>query len=109
MPVASTTFASVERMLGYLGPEAIGWLLVDEAGRAVPQAAVGALLRSRHAVVVGDPLQIEPVTTLPTDLADRICAEFWVDPARWMAPAVYRPDARRSVHHARWGPSSAGV
>ncbi len=86
VPVVSSTFASVTRMLGYLPPETLGWLLVDEAGQAVPQAAVGAIMRSRRAVVVGDPLQIEPVTSLPTELAETICADFGIDPERWNAP-----------------------
>lgn len=88
VPVVSTTFASVTRMLGYLPPKSLGWLLVDEAGQAVPQAAVGALMRTRRAVVVGDPLQIEPVTSLPTELAETICRDFGVDQDRWNAPRV---------------------
>lgn len=63
-PVISTTFASVGSFLRDIKePNVLGTLIVDEAGQAPPQMAIGALYRSRRAVIVGDPKQVEPVVT----------------------------------------------
>ena len=63
-PVISSTFASVGRLLRDMKtPGCIGTLVIDEAGQAQPQMAVGALYRARKAIIVGDPKQVEPVVT----------------------------------------------
>ncbi len=63
-PVVSSTFASVGSLFKDVKESgAIGMLVVDEAGQAQPQMALGALFRSRRAVIVGDPKQVEPVVT----------------------------------------------
>lgn len=67
IPVISSTFASFSRMCKNLGAEILGHLFIDEAGQALPQAAVGAIYRSRHVMVVGDPSQIKPVLTLDSN------------------------------------------
>ncbi|MCS4532899.1 ATP-binding protein [Neisseria montereyensis] len=104
IPIVSTTFASVNRMFSRLAPESLGWLLVDEAGQAAPQAAVGAMLRTKRAVIVGDPLQIEPVVTLPNSLTEKICAFFGVDPLKYNPPeaSVQTVADMASMYYARF-------
>jgi hypothetical protein len=78
VPVVSTTFASLPRLFGRLGPGALGWLAVDEAGQATPQSAVGALWRCQRAVIVGDPQQLEPITMIPFKVEQAIREHFRV-------------------------------
>lgn len=85
-PVVSTTFASVDRMLGDLPPSSFGWALVDEAGQATPQSAVGLFMRARKVIVVGDPLQIPPVVSLPERLIIEVARYFGVSTEYWLAP-----------------------
>ncbi len=79
IPVVSTTFASFARQFRHLQRGDIGWLLVDEAGQAIPQAAVGALWRSRRAVVVGDPFQLEPIGNLPFSVQRDLAGRYGVN------------------------------
>lgn len=83
VPAMSSTFSSFQRCFSTLGASEIGWLLVDEAGQATPQAAVGALWRSRRAVMVGDPLQLEPINKVPVAALEHMRNAFSVAP-HWM-------------------------
>nr|WP_289415916.1 AAA domain-containing protein [Xanthomonas campestris]MDM7672875.1 AAA domain-containing protein [Xanthomonas campestris pv. campestris] len=83
VPVLSSTFASFARSFGSLGASEIGWLLVDEAGQAAPQAAVGALWRSRRALLVGDPLQLKPIVTVSDAVLEHMRTRYGVD-AHWI-------------------------
>lgn len=99
VPVLSTTFASVSRMFGPLGREQLGWLLIDEAGQAVPQAAVGAAWRSRRVIGIGDPMQIPPVVSMSQRLTNAVMAEYGVDPDAWAAP---RASVQSLADRASW-------
>ncbi len=115
VPVLSSTFASVERMFGDLATGSIGWLLIDEAGQALPQAAVGSLMRAKRAIVVGDPLQIPPVVSLSRRLSDEICRYFKVDPLIVSAPEASvqtladRSSKFQSFFRSEQGPRRVGL
>lgn len=64
IPVISTTFSSAHSMFKDIKAEGLGHLFIDEAGQALPWAAVGLINRSKYVMAVGDPAQIEPVLTL---------------------------------------------
>lgn len=78
VPVISSTFASFGSMCRNLGVNTLGHLFIDEAGQAVPQAAVGAVFRSRHVMVVGDPSQIKPVLTVDGSVLAMLGRHFGV-------------------------------
>lgn len=82
VPVISTTFASIPRMFHSLGRESIGWLLIDEAGQALPQQAAGAIWRAARTVVVGDPNQLEPVLGMPAAVEGALARHYDV-PRDW--------------------------
>lgn len=78
-PLISTTFASFSLMYKGVSKDFIDYLFIDEAGQASPQQAAGALWRSKNAIVVGDPLQIEPVVTIDQTILGDIKKYYNVD------------------------------
>ncbi|MDA3052956.1 DNA2/NAM7 family helicase [Campylobacter sp. JMF_01 NE2] len=100
VPVVSSTFAAFGRCFRDFECEDIGYLLIDEAGQAALSNAVGALWRSRHAVVVGDPLQLEPVVTLPANLNKILLKSFGIDDSLNLATASVQG---RADFHEKFG------
>lgn len=79
VPLVSTTFAAVSTFLKYVDKNELGTLIIDEAGQATPYSALGALWRTKKAIIVGDPLQVEPVVTVPKELSRRFAEEFEIE------------------------------
>ncbi|WP_139365036.1 DEAD/DEAH box helicase [Litchfieldia alkalitelluris] len=78
-PIISTTFASFSQMYKGIDKDFISYLFIDEAGQATPQQAAGALWRSKKAIIVGDPIQIEPVVTLDETILNDVRTRFNIE------------------------------
>ena len=64
VPIISTTFASSGQFFKYVNRmDALGTIIVDEAGQATPQMALRLFSKASKAIIVGDPNQIEPVVS----------------------------------------------
>ena len=70
LPVISSAFASISRLFRHLEPGTLGWVFIDEAGQATPQAAVGSIWRAKRVLSIGDPFQIEPICMIPAEVMD---------------------------------------
>ena len=76
IPVLSTTFASVSRAFKDFEENELGIVIIDEAGQATPFSAMGLLYRSNRCIIVGDPLQVEPVMTVTLTLIRAIANKY---------------------------------
>jgi hypothetical protein len=63
-PVFFSTLHSLRRLFPQQMDGCIDQLLIDEAGQISSHLPLPALVRSKRAMVLGDPFQIEPVVTL---------------------------------------------
>lgn len=114
-PVISSTFASAERLFGDVeikcnGKAPFGLLIIDEAGQAVPFAAVGMLSRCRRALVVGDPGQIEPVVSPEAKAIRKVLGENVKGVFSGDSASVQRlADAANPYGHSRVDPDADGL
>lgn len=81
-PVMASTLVSVHKLAGYKLADLNGFTpyqlsLVDEAGMISAESLVPLLARSQRAIVVGDPLQIEPIRSLDKSAAEKLKARYF--------------------------------
>lgn len=77
-PVVSTALSSVENQFRLMQkPGGFGLVMLDEAGQAINYHAAGLLQRSSQAIFVGDPIQLQPVVTMPPSVDLAIAEDFF--------------------------------
>ncbi|MFJ4348729.1 AAA domain-containing protein [Pseudomonas sp. NPDC089401] len=81
-PVMASTLVSTHKLAGYKLKDLDGFVpyplsLVDEAGMVSVESLVPLLARSQRAIVVGDPLQIEPIRSLDKASAEKLKARYF--------------------------------
>ena len=77
-PVISSGLLSVRNMLPRIS-ECVDRTIIDEAGMIPLHQSFPLLVRSRKAIIVGDPLQIEPVITLSDQRRDNYRQTAFID------------------------------
>ncbi|MBW4631127.1 MAG: DNA/RNA helicase [Iphinoe sp. HA4291-MV1] len=77
-PVITCTLLSIRNMLPWI-EQCVDRTIVDEAGMIDLHKTFPLLVRSRKAIIVGDPLQIEPVITLSHQRRKNYCQTAFLD------------------------------
>ena len=84
-PVVASTLASAYKMSGYKkldqlkGIKPWNLVLLDEAGMVSVENLVPVLSRSNTAMMVGDPLQLEPIRTISKPSIQKIYNEYFLN------------------------------
>jgi ABC-type branched-subunit amino acid transport system ATPase component len=77
-PIITTTLLSIRNMLPWVS-ECVDRTIIDEAGMIDLHKTFPLLVRSRKAIIVGDPQQIEPVITLSEQRRDNYRQTAFID------------------------------
>lgn len=77
-PAITSTLLSIRNMLPWVS-ECVDRTIIDEAGMIDLHKTFPLLVRSRKAIIVGDPLQIEPVITLSEQRRDNYRQTAFLD------------------------------
>lgn len=76
-PVMTTTLASSLGLFYSPKPDIYDYLIVDEAGMIPPHLLFPLITRSKRAVVVGDPKQLEPIISISDTQKEEYKEKIW--------------------------------
>ena len=108
-PVFLSTLQSLRRLFPELHNGCIDLAIVDEAGQIPPHQVFPLLVRSRRAMFLGDPWQLEPIVPLSDSDKDLYRAKAFF--ARQLTDADYdrySPTALSAYHRAAGGSGRVG-
>jgi superfamily I DNA and/or RNA helicase len=104
-PVMTTTIASSMSLFFSSRPDIYDYLIVDEAGMITPNLLFPLLTRSKKAIVVGDPKQLEPIVTLNDEEKMSYKEKYWEyietdDDSKYIEYQKYSPSLSTAYHRA---------
>ena len=108
-PIFLTTLQSMRRLFPELHNGCIDQTIIDEAGQIPPHQPFPLLVRSRRAMFLGDPWQLEPIVSLSDSDKDLYRAKAFF--ARQLTDAdydCYSPTAVSAYHRAAGGSGRVG-
>lgn len=108
-PIFLTTLQSMRRLFPELHNGCIDQTIIDEAGQIPPHQPFPLLVRSRRAMFLGDPWQLEPIVSLSDSDKDLYRVKAFL--ARQLTDADYdrySPTAITAYHRAAGGSGRVG-
>ncbi|MFA6137400.1 MAG: AAA domain-containing protein [Sulfurimonas sp.] len=104
-PVMTTTLASSLGLFYSSKPDIYDYLIVDEAGMIPPHLLFPLIARSKRAVVVGDPKQLEPIITINNEKKEEYKKHLWQyiennDVLKFQEYQKYSPTMSTAYHRA---------
>ncbi|MBE9209749.1 DNA helicase [Nostoc sp. LEGE 06077] len=100
-PVFLCTLHSIRNLLPYPDTGCIDQVIVDEAGQIPPHQVFPVLVRCNRALIVGDPLQLEPVVNLSNQKKEEYRSKSFLSQGLTDADYDrYSPTATTAYHRA---------
>ncbi|MDZ8237602.1 MAG: DEAD/DEAH box helicase [Nostoc sp. ChiQUE01a] len=100
-PVFLCTLHSIRSLLPYPDSGCIDQVIVDEAGQIPPHQVFPVLVRCNRALIVGDPLQLEPVVNLSDQKKEEYRSKSFLEQGLTDADYDrYSPTASTAYHRA---------